>query len=46
MKYLTVDQVIALHDSILKSFGGLPGIRDRGLLESAIANPRANMFGQ
>ena len=32
--------VVALHDESLALFGGLPGIRDPGLLERARARPR------
>ncbi len=32
--------VVAVHDSLLAQHGGLPGVRDRGLLESALARPR------
>jgi prophage maintenance system killer protein len=28
IEYLTIDQVIELHDEMLKRYGGLPGIRD------------------
>lgn len=34
------NEVIALHDEALLNHGGSPGIRDRGLLESALARPR------
>ncbi len=36
MILLTVDEIIMLHDKLLKATGGLPGLRDRGLLESAV----------
>lgn len=32
--------VLAVHDRLLALHGGLPGLRDRGLLESALARPR------
>ena len=38
-RWLTADIVIAIHDASISQFGGAPGIRDRGLLESAIARP-------
>ena len=38
-KWLTLDMVLAIHDEQLEIFGGAPGIRDRGLLESALARP-------
>ena len=31
---------LAFHDDMLERFGGLPGIRDDGLLESALHRPR------
>ena len=34
--------VIAIHDRLLEQHGGVPGLRDRGLLESALARPRQN----
>jgi len=43
--YLTVEQVIAIHDEMLRKFGGLSGIRDENLLHSAVNSPRAT-FGQ
>lgn len=36
MILLTVDEIIMLHDKLLAATGGLPGLRDRGLLESAV----------
>ena len=38
-RWLTADIVIAIHDASISQFGGSPGIRDRGLLESAISRP-------
>lgn len=34
--WLTVDLVLAIHESQLRKFGGPPGIRDLGALESAL----------
>ena len=39
MKYLTKEQVIYLHKQLIQEFGGMEGIRNEGLLESAIASP-------
>lgn len=36
IKYLSLEEVIMLHQMSLKEFGGSDGIRDIGLLESAI----------
>ncbi|MFM5891227.1 MAG: type II toxin-antitoxin system death-on-curing family toxin [Dolichospermum sp.] len=40
MRYLTLIEVLELHRRIIKQSGGISGIRDLGLLESAIAQPR------
>lgn len=39
-KWLTATQAIVLHAETLRLFGGKSGLRDKGLLESAIARPR------
>jgi len=39
--FLTLDEVLALHADQLARYGGEPGLRDLGLLESALATPRA-----
>ena len=38
-QWLREDVIIALHDEQLAEHGGLSGIRDRGLLQSALARP-------
>ena len=38
-RWLTVEIVLAIHDEQLAEHGGRPGIRDLGLLESALARP-------
>lgn len=40
-KYLSVTQVLFIHDRAVKEFGGSFGIRDVGLVESAVARPKA-----
>jgi death-on-curing protein len=39
-KWLTLPIVTAIHDEQLAIYGGSPGIRDQGALESAIDRPR------
>lgn len=46
IKFFTVEQVIEIHDAFLEDHGGLPGIRDKGLLISTVEMPRASMFGE
>ncbi|KIC71039.1 Toxin Doc [Candidatus Protochlamydia amoebophila] len=45
MIYLSFEQIIELHDALIDKFGGLLGIRERGLLESALAAPMMAVFG-
>lgn len=45
-KFLELDLVLAIHHDQLQSYGGEPGLRDGGLLESALSQPQASMFGQ
>lgn len=42
MILLTADEIIMLHEKLLKATGGLPGLRDRGLLESAVLGVHAS----
>lgn len=46
IEYLAIEQVIELHDEMIRRYGGLQGIRDKNLLWSAIDAPKAAMFGQ
>ncbi len=45
-RYLTIEEVIELHDDAIEKDGGLPGIRDMNLLWSAIDAPKVSLFGQ
>jgi death on curing protein len=38
-KWLRKDTILAVHRKTLHEQGGLPGVRDEGLLESALARP-------
>ncbi|MEX2204933.1 MAG: type II toxin-antitoxin system death-on-curing family toxin [Myxococcota bacterium] len=40
--FLTLDEVLALHADQIDRYGGRPGIRDLGLLSSAVATPQAS----
>jgi death-on-curing protein len=40
--YLSVENVLEVHRRVIEEFGGDPGLRDRGLLESAVALPHAS----
>lgn len=43
--YLTLEEVLALHEISIKEFGGSQGIRDLGLLESAVMQPQQSFGG-
>ena len=38
--WLTREECLALHDMMLSQYGGIVGVRDEHLLESALAKPR------
>jgi death-on-curing protein len=44
--FLTLDEVLAIHAHQIQAYGGSFGIRDRGLLESALAMPEATFGGE
>lgn len=46
MIWVTVDDIIRLHSQLLQTTGGLDGIRDRGILESAVGAPLQTFEGQ
>lgn len=46
MRYLSLGEVIALHDRLVAETGGAGGLRDLGALESAVAQPRMTFAGQ
>jgi len=38
-KWVTYDQILAIHSRQLRRFGGAPGLRDDGMLRSALERP-------
>ena len=46
VRYLSLDVLIAIHDSMIEGYGGSFGIRDLGLLQSALARPQASFGGE
>jgi death-on-curing protein len=45
--WIAVETVLAIHDAVIAEHGGSTGIRDRGLLESALARPiNAAQYGE
>ena len=45
MRYLSVKEVLRLHDRVIEQTGGGSGIRDQGALESAVAQPQMTFGG-
>lgn len=45
MRYLSLGEIVDLHQALLGQTGGATGIRDLGMLESALAQPRATFDG-
>jgi len=45
-EFLLVEDVLFLHERQLSRYGGSPGVRDMGLLESAVATPQATFDGE
>ncbi len=46
MRYLSIDEVIALHRENIEAIGGSFGIRDKGAIESALAQPQVTFDGE
>ena len=44
--FLTLAEVIDIHSDQIERYGGRQGVRDMGLLQSAIAQPEASFGGQ
>jgi len=44
--FLSVEAVFEIHRRVIKEFGGDMGLRDRGLLESAVAMPQSTFGGK
>lgn len=40
----TLDEVLIIHERLIEAFGGAAGVRDLGLLESALYRPRTGYY--
>lgn len=45
-RFLSISQVLDIHQDEINSFGGTNGVRDEGLLDSALAQPQATFGGE
>ena len=43
-EYLTVDEVLIMHEILMRRFGGATGVRDSKLLEAAIFRPQSGYY--
>lgn len=46
IRYLSLAEVLGLHDRIISQTGGSHGLRDLGMLESALAQPKTTFGGR
>lgn len=46
MIILSKEQVLMLHERLIETTGGSKGIRDEGLLDSALSNPFQSFGGE
>lgn len=42
--YLTLDEALYIHAELIRVFGGAPGVRDKGLIESALLRPQTGYY--
>jgi death on curing protein len=45
MRYLSIDRVLLIYRYVIEQSGGTSGLRDRGLLEAALAQPQMTYGG-
>lgn len=45
-EFLEIADILDIHQILIEQFGGMSGIRDEGLLESALSQPKATFFGE
>lgn len=46
MRYLTLDEMLAIHFRLVEDFGGMHGISDEGRLQSVLEAPRQELFAE
>jgi death-on-curing protein len=42
--YLSRDDLLRLHDGLIRRYGGMQGVRDEGVLNSCLAQPKTFVF--
>ena len=43
-RYLTLPEVLYIHSDLIEQYGGAPGVRDMGALESALYRPQSGYY--
>lgn len=43
-QFPTLDEVLEMHEALIDTFGGAPGVRDLGALDSAIMRPQMGYY--
>ena len=44
VQFLSLDEAIGIHKRLIAKYGGNPGLRDKGLLESALFRPQTGYY--
>jgi death-on-curing protein len=44
VKFLSVEEAVTIHERLIERFGGSQGVRDKGLLESALFRPQTGYY--
>jgi len=44
IQFLSLDEALAIHDRLIEKFGGPAGVRDMGMLESALFRPQTGYY--
>ena len=44
VSYLSLEEVVTIHERLIAAFGGPDGVRDLGLLESALFRPQTGYY--
>lgn len=44
VQFLSLDEAITIHERLIDQFGGTTGLRDKGLLESALFRPQTGYY--
>lgn len=44
VQFLSLDELLVIHERLIERFGGAQGIRDKGMLESALFRPQTGYY--